>query len=640
MFGLAKKRDIDIDKFRSYLRNDKGKTIREYLKKIGINNIIHKPYLTQIIDAIILYVDDNYLEELFNDDEILNLFIEGDRCDFSMFENFSIDTCKKVLDRLLEIDDDTYNIVILFKCFSQEVQEELLFLLRDRVDVLLKIVEVSSFKLTSIMLNNDMLDLVSVPIDIETLFKNGKDDYLDGLRDKYETGVNNKMYSLSPLLLTPEFNEKLWNSYSIFRIRSIINDSIYITNSSIINDYIKTMEDEAIIGSLKTSLLPLYQGLYDKYLIQLEINGLSCDSDYSNYFNKIYQMNNRLRNTLTPLEEGIYKELDTNLITDKDILFKFIKELNDEAVSNYIIDFHFEENYYNIILDIKELVNFNDRGNIKLDETHLRLYRLILDIDDLDLENKVKLHMELKKYNMMEMLYDDMLEARRIIGRDIKDKALNKDNIKKYYDKDLSNKYGVNIYVIDDTELCALAKSDEKFKNNIPTGYSYSLVGNDVLGTYKPFQVENFIYDSSYLNPDQIVHIYPEDSYTTPAIYGSDEASSARVNKLLMPSELLKYDSDYNELLILEKGSIEVPIDKDIPSLPKLGVYCYDYNLLPFTVDYAKTKGLDVICSIRTKSDRKIKGIQTTHDDVNNIYYTELLSNVYNEERRKNLKLG
>lgn len=630
---FKRKKEFDIDKLRDFLFRDKGRTVKDYLKKYNIKELMNYPFLGMIIDLLIIHVEDNYMEELMNDEEILDLFIKAGRCDFTTFSKFSYDTCEKVLKRLLELNVGKDEIVDLYRNFSYDNQEKLLFLIKDRVDILMCLIERDNFRLISKILNNDMIDLVSENIDLEELFATGREDTIELIKKKYETGSSDKVYDLSSELLTDELLEKIWNNYNIFRIREIITDSVYVTNSTIINDYIKKREEREIINSLKTPLIPLYKSLYDKFLIQLEINGLSNSKDYKDYFNEFYRMSSRLRNVLTPLEEELSKELEG--VVDSEELYERVKELNYEAISNYIVDYHFEENYYNIELDIRELMDFYDRGNIELDSKHIELYRSLLEIDSLLLEDKVKLHYELKKYNMMEMLYDDMLKARRIVNNDIKNRALNSENIKKYKDEALSNYYGVDIYVIEDTELCAIVKSDDKYKNEIPTGYSYSLAGYNMTGTYKPNQDENYVYDAGYLKTDQIMHVYPEDSYTTPAVFGCDEPASIRVNRLLISSELLKEDSDYSEILVLEKGSIPTPIDDDIPALPILALYCQDNYITPSMVELAKKDGVGIVYVKKTLDDRIRTGSRTKADNVEKVYYTEMFSYAYNEERRK-----
>lgn len=40
------------------------------------------------------------------------------------------------------------------------------------------------------------------------------------------------------------------------------------------------------------------------------------------------------------------------------LVYNYLKELSDREIFNYIIDYNFEENYYNIMLDMRELLRF------------------------------------------------------------------------------------------------------------------------------------------------------------------------------------------------------------------------------------------------------------------------------------------
>lgn len=632
-YNFIKDGELNIEKFNKFVSDDNGASLLMFFKNYGCKNLIDKPYLDLLIRNIIVLSTPKNIEILLNDLDVLELFVKTDNCHNYFFNDFSLETCRKILSYFIDNNEDTDSIYELFICFSSENACELVHMLDGRKDVLKKIIGGSSFNVVCKILNDNMLSLTDDDIDLELLFSNAREEVLDVLRSKYEYGVIKKYDSINPVLLTDELNEKIWNTYDLFRIRTIINNANCVTNSSIINDYVKRRENDAIVFSVLSDLIPFYQGLYDKLSVQLDIEDLAYDEEY---IATMVKYKKRLRCILSSLEDDISKCLDLN--TSKEKLYDAIKILNDEAISNYIIDYHFEECYYNVMLDLRELVNFYDRGNVELDSNHISLYRRILDIDKLSNPDKFKLHLELKKYDVMSMFYDDMLTARRVVNNDIKNKALNHESIKKYKNEELSSKYGVDIYVVKDVDLCALVKSDDKYKSESINSYSYSLVGNKVVGTYKPYQIENYVYDASYLNPDQVVHVYPSDSYTLPALYGSDESSSLRVNSLLTTTELLKCDSDYTELLIMEKGEKSTYIDKDIPSLPVLALYCSSYGISSYMVSYAKEKGLGILYVERTLDERINRTYQINEHDVDSMYYIGLLSDDYKKVRRKKLE--
>ena len=255
-----------------------------------------------------------------------------------------------------------------------------------------------------------------------------------------------------------------------------------------------------------------------------------------------------------------------------DIKKLVFSQFSKRYLSDMIIDYHFEEYPYNVFLDIKELLLFQEKTDKKLPQEKIDLYKRILQIDFLPYEEVIKLHEELKKRNMKEEFYDDMLFARNIVGKAIKESILTKEKLSKYLNKQKSEEYGVDVYELDGEEFFALVKSGEHYHHAEPYGYSFSLVGTDAVGVYGNESFGNtFVYDG--INENQIIHIFPTDSYTH---YEDGRSSTKRVNSLLNPNDLLKNTSSFNEILLKEKGSIETEMDSKIPTLRKIAVYCFN----------------------------------------------------------------
>ena len=53
-------------------------------------------------------------------------------------------------------------------------------------------------------------------------------------------------------------------------------------------------------------------------------------------------------------------------------VFSYLNHLSERSLSNYIIDYLFEENYHNVIIDIRELLNFYYRGNIVIPKERVK----------------------------------------------------------------------------------------------------------------------------------------------------------------------------------------------------------------------------------------------------------------------------
>ena len=244
--------------------------------------------------------------------------------------------------------------------------------------------------------------------------------------------------------------------------------------------------------------------------------------------------------------------------------------------------------------DLKELLDFYYAGNITISKDRVDLYTSILNIDDLTISEKKELHSKLKQINMMEIFYDDMAFARKIVRTSIKESAASKDQLLKYKDDELSQEYGVDVYKIDNEPFFALVKTGRKLSDDLPTGHSFSIVGNNAVGVFGDLSDSTtFVYDSTDLNSNQIVHVFPQDSFTYYKPFEVSRDATRRVEPLLTIDELVGETTTYNELLILEKGKKITDFDKDIPELKKIALYCVD-KISKKDVETAKVNGVGI----------------------------------------------
>ena len=104
-----------------------------------------------------------------------------------------------------------------------------------------------------------------------------------------------------------------------------------------------------------------------------------------------------------------------------------------------------------------------------------------------------------------------------------------------------------------------------------------------------------YLYDASMLNPDQVVHVFPYDSFTLYKPFGVVDNPSMKVDVLMNPYELIEKNSHtYNEILLLEQGRIKTDIDAKIPELQKVALYCLD-NITEKEIETAKAEGVGIV---------------------------------------------
>lgn len=436
-------------------------------------------------------------------------------------------------------------------------------------------------------------------------------------------------FYLSSDLLNKNVAEHLWNSLNVYEYRFLIDDTYYCGDPSILNKYAKVKEEELILSD---NYVEFYKSIIDMILKLYNL-----DANSNQFYNIIIELNKRAF-----MFGNKYLEFRTFLINrqfDKAIML--VNKLVNEKKSDYIIDYHFEENYYNIMYDLRELLDFYYVGNISIPEDRLYLYQQIANIDNLSGQEKVELHKKLKNYNMMEVFYDDMAFARKKVREALKDYAMVRDELESYKDDELSQEYGVDVYNIEDNPFFVLVKSGIRTDDKLPVGHSYSLVGNGCISIFGNVNdSDTFVYDSSDLNPEQVVHIFPRDSYTMYRPFSFTDKATTRVEQLIMPDEMLYESKLYNEILILEQGREHTDIDSRIPKLKRIALYCVD-QITSKDVEVAKVHNVGIMLINSKKFNKGIEMSASVYRHFGRDNYHEykyIQNGNYNEveEHRKN----
>lgn len=395
------------------------------------------------------------------------------------------------------------------------------------------------------------------------------------------------------------FEEKIFisnisDNYDINYTRFIINNfSKYNDLSNIEKSKKEILNDN--INNLNNELLPKYEKLYMilKYLI--DNNKL----EYDTIKESIYSI---FKNESSIFLQNLNADVITCLRSDnKNELLIFLKNESNKTLGNLIIDYHFKDLPLNVKKDINELVSFEKSGGNTLSKEDLILYEQILNIDNLTYSEKINLHQTLSQINMVEKFYDDIRNAKNKMYENINNAILKKDNISKYKNDELSNKYGVNVYTLEGEPFYALVKSVGTLKGEIldeiklhsrKDGGSFSIDSGYKLNTFnRPDFIYNLAYDG--FTSKQVVHAYTEDSYSNYDRNSND--TTPKINKIMMPYEFVTESPYYNELVISqvnEKKTTEM--DDKIPMLKPFAIYCYD-EIYANDIESAKRLGLDII---------------------------------------------
>ena len=631
MESVTKREIINSNKqdFLNFLYNDYKGEILNLLDDEGVELLKKYSYIEDRITYILNY--SNYVDLLFNNQKFLDLFLSTDISKYyASLKNLNNKTYDLIVNRCLELNKDVNLTGQLIGYFNKDYQLKFIDKFDYPNDLIYEMLKRKPKLLGKKILEKYNIDLTSHNISIYGLVDAGKSlSFEDMTKRKGYSYVNSsgEVFYLSSDLLNMDVAKKLWNELNVYEYRFLINDANYCGDPTNLNNYAKAKEEEFI---LNTDYPKIYQNIFN--MINKLSNLDSSSNEYRDIFRNLIKQIQIFPNEYTNLRELIFNGKFDEVIN-------LITKSLDEKKSDYIIDYHFEENYYNVMYDLRELLEFYYAGNIDIPEDRLYLYQKIVNIDMLSSQEKIELHNELKQYNMMEIFYDDMTFARKKVREALKDYAMVKEELVKFKDEELSNEYGVDVYNINDNPFFAIVKSGIRFEDSLPVGHSYSLVGNGCISVFGSLKNSNtYVYDASDLNPEQIVHIFPKDSYTLYQPFSFTEKATVRVEQLMMPDELLYNKRTYNEVLILEQGSMQTDIDSRIPRLKKIALYCVD-QITAKDVETAKIKGIGIMLINSKKYNKGIEMPSCIYRHLGNDDFNTYMSNGDSyeiEEHKKN----
>ncbi len=473
----------------------------------------------------------------------------------------------------------------------------------------------------------------------------------------------------SDILMKNNSVGKHLNDFNLTRLDALFKQEIFLP-SDIIEDkkFMKSFTTMLDVKAFRILMINLEKAndvdLIEqkrKSFYEIMIDSYDEENQMLSIFNELYLSLKNLLNTSTvnlgfvynSLVNVIPNKLDSEYLYTLDLLISEINNINPESLlsffqklsnlelTNMIIDYHFEDVYFNVLKDIEILFKFYESGGLSLNEEDYKLYNAILHLDKLSYLEKIKLHEKMKSYDFKEKFYDDVRNAKNMSYQMINDSILNAERVKKYKNEELSKGYGVDVYVLEGEPFSALVKSFGVSKsqvlkthfviNNSPYG-SFSLDGSDKLETYNnPRDYYNILYDG--MSPEQIIHTFSVDSFTSrPSKY--DNNFTDRFNEILTPSSLINNSDYYNEILI-RQASLARPleIDERIPVPKIVSLYCYD-EITENDIESARNLGIGITLvltrnySKKTNIDRINMFDTITLGNSNNVLKNNYLNNI------------
>lgn len=352
--------------------------------------------------------------------------------------------------------------------------------------------------------------------------------------------------------------------YNLLIPNSILNDDNF--PCYLIKSVINKTESLLDIRSYLYKFQSINTEFYEKLLLEYKkyINSILNSYDYNTQIFNFY-FNNSSDNYLLPkdLQEKLKNSDEKQKIT-------ILKEETSFKLSEIIIDSIFEDNIYNVKLNLNEIIRYTSDINVNLiSPEHLSFYKIILNIDSLSNEEKINLYNNFKDKNITSMLYDDLKILKEYSYSTIKNSLTSFNSESKLKNTTLSEKYGVDIYSLNGEPFYMLVKSMNPISNNDNNNYinleednvavergCYSLIGSDNIDVFN----RKFVYGFNNFNIQNIISIFETDCFSQEndePILNQNYGTTA-VNRLMTPSQIvngldLNKQTRYSEIQILGK---------------------------------------------------------------------------------------
>lgn len=291
---------------------------------------------------------------------------------------------------------------------------------------------------------------------------------------------------------------------------------------------------------------------------------------------------------------------DKNLIDTRYYFDNDYDELDQQEIFNlYMCDlisqYFFDDLFQNTYLDLKQIINFSSLSDQNIFKERMNFYLEFLNLNKYTYEEKLYFLKKYQQYDFRESYYDDlnmMKDKSKKLLIDSTIKSLFKDSF--LFKKDLSEKYGTEIYYLNGEEFYAFVrcnvnvkkgKEQPKMEEVNRLSQSFSFIGADNISMYQnPNEILTLMY--SGFDPSVIAHISSMDSWSYKNYDENNTLSSidtSVVYELSTPKSLLNSTSYYNEIAV-----------KKSDSLKPIGLVCYD-NFNDWDLEFSKRNNLPIV---------------------------------------------
>ena len=236
--------------------------------------------------------------------------------------------------------------------------------------------------------------------------------------------------------------------------------------------------------------------------------------------------------------------------------------ISDRWVTEYIIGYFFQDNYYNFMSNFFQMVHYLQHTNkrlVNLDNIHL--YNEFRSLTTMSIEEKVALFKKFyQRNNLMELFYDDMHRVKEDSYRELVKASLKLTHDNNIYYKDLSRNCGVDVYYLNGEDFYGFVKCFDIKRNDLSNheeylyskdkrlGYSFSYIGNSNIGTIDYDKKDVVLYYDS-IDYHDIMYVHHADLHAK-KMEVQDDYLSEKENEIIMPNSLVYKTNNYNEIYI------------------------------------------------------------------------------------------
>lgn len=453
---------------------------------------------------------------IIEDDKLFDNFLKVSNNFEVLFENINYELLTKILYKLQE---KKYSLNYDFlSCISKEYQY---FLLDDDKiddDTIVQLVRNFCNEVKSYFFKNDRRSLY--------------------LYNKFDITLYAKVGIIFSydILKKKEFFELLKDrSFIVFR--NNINNIERYNNPSIIDARVNEYYDE---------IMSLYSCDHDMFSVYLKIldnpgmlDSLNKNVSYLFDFDIIDKLMSLLRRDVS----GNY------YFENKGELQIFLRDETSKKMSEVIIDSLFQDNIYNVWLNIKEMLRYNNGLSLNdriLDNDKVKFYNSIVDFDKLSNKDKIKFYNSFKNKNINLLFYQDLRMVKDYAYDKIKDELFNINNMLcSAIDND-----GVMVYDVRNSQYNMLVRTQAQYREDSHYRRNcYSIISNDNTSIFGEYDYSSFLYGYNGFDNDMVLHMFESDSYSS----GFRENSSRYVNRIMTTAELVRASSSYSEIQIINK---------------------------------------------------------------------------------------